>query len=159
MSASKTVYVFSDSHGKSGDMIKLVSDGRPDAVIHAGDYASDARAVEQKTGIMCYAVKGNCDYFDSEQELREISIMGQKILITHGDRYAAKYSYDRLFYLGQEHEVKVVIFGHTHEAYCEYMDGIWLVNPGSISLPRGGIPSYAELIVGEFGVVPKIKNI
>ena len=157
MSASKTVYVFSDSHGKTDDMTRLAKAGRPDMIIHAGDYASDARKVQQDTGILCHAVKGNCDYFDNEETIREVFLMGQKLIVTHGDKYAVKYSYDRLWYLAREQDAKAVIFGHTHEAFCEYVDGIWLVNPGSISLPRGSMPSYAELVVGNFGVVPKIK--
>ena len=29
-------------------------------------------------------------------------------------------------------EAKLVFFGHTHQPYVEYVEGIWFVNPGSI---------------------------
>ena len=31
----------------------------------------------------------------------------------------------------------MVLFGHTHEAFYEYRDGIHFLNPGSLGSPRG----------------------
>lgn len=43
-------------------------------------------------------------------------------------------------------EAKVVLFGHTHEAYYEYRDGIHILNPGSLGHPRGSLyPTYAVI--------------
>ena len=31
----------------------------------------------------------------------------------------------------KEKSARVALFGHTHAAYCEEYDGIWLLNPGA----------------------------
>ena len=40
----------------------------------------------------------------------------------------------------------VVLFGHTHEAFYEYRDGIHFLNPGSLGSPRGPLyPTYGVI--------------
>ena len=60
---------------------------------------------------------------------------------------------DRLIYLHHGHKelpplVKgtIVISGHTHIPVAEKRDGMIFINPGSVSLPKGGYPaSYCLL--------------
>jgi putative phosphoesterase len=42
----------------------------------------------------------------------------------------------RLRELGKENEADVVIFGHSHKELIDTSDKPFLLNPGSISLPR-----------------------
>ena len=45
-----------------------------------------------------------------------------------------------------------VLFGHTHAPCCQYIDGLAIFNPGSISHPRGvDFVSYGMLEVTENG--------
>ena len=46
---------------------------------------------------------------------------------------------------GEEKQADVVIFGHIHVPVCVEEDGILLVNPGSPSRPRNGVPSFGIL--------------
>jgi putative phosphoesterase len=147
----------SDSHGDRGALKNLLDQfGDVEYIFHLGDYAGDADYIAANSRARVLRVRGNCDFISDAPYHEEIEIRGQKIILTHGHKLGAKYSYDRLFYYAKERQAQAVLFGHTHVSFCEYMDGIWLVNPGSLSEPRNGPPSAARLLIGEFGVVPKI---
>ena len=46
-----------------------------------------------------------------------------------------------------EEHCALAFFGHTHRMMLERENGVWVCNPGSISLPRGGPASYARLTI------------
>ena len=48
------------------------------------------------------------------------------------------YGFENLCYSAREIECDIVLFGHTHMPFDEDFDGVRVMNPGSISLPRGG---------------------
>lgn len=92
------------------------------------------------------AVKGNCDC-DVDQMLLEFPIMaeysqlvldGRRFFLTHGHLYHRDY-------LPPLPAGAVFVQGHTHiPALQELPGGITFLNPGSISLPKGGSrPSFA----------------
>ena len=67
-----------------------------------------------------------------------------RLLLIHGHMDNVKMSPLNLLYRAQELDCKAVLFGHTHQAAYEEVDGIYLVNPGSLSRPRDGSSgSYA----------------
>ena len=40
----------------------------------------------------------------------------------------------------------ILLHGHTHVPRTDYMDGHWILNPGSVSIPKGGsVQGYATL--------------
>ena len=49
--------------------------------------------------------------------------------------------------LGVTEGCTLAFFGHTHRMMLERENGLWVCNPGSISLPRGGPASYARLTI------------
>lgn len=147
----------SDSHGDNKAIQKALDlFGDVEYIFHLGDYASDAEYISEHSRAKVLSVRGNCDFLSEDPYFEEVVIRGQRIVLTHGHRLGAKYSTDRLLYYAQAHEANAILFGHTHVPYCEYADGIWLVNPGSVAEPRGERPSAARLLIGEYGVVPKI---
>lgn len=103
------------------------------------------------------AVRGNCDA-DVDQMLLSFPMMsdysiilheGKRIFITHGHIY----NEDNLPNL---QEGDVIIHGHTHLLGEKLVDGIIIINPGSITLPKGGNEhSYGVLEGKEF----TIKNL
>lgn len=133
--------------------------GEVDYIFHLGDYAGDAEFLRLNSRAQVLAVRGNCDFISKEPYFDEVVLGGHRIILTHGHKLNAKYSVDRLFYYAQEHDAKAILFGHTHVAMTEFVDGIWLINPGSISEPREGFRSAAQLLIGKWGVVPKIVQI
>ena len=54
---------------------------------------------------------------------------------------------NNIYYRAKELEVDIALFGHTHESLILEEDGVILMNPGSISLPRNSTRSigYIEI--------------
>ena len=77
------------------------------------------------------SVRGNCDYCDPTPEQRLVDYDGVRILMCHGHRHGVKSGLLRYEMAARENEVDAALFGHTHFAYCEEYNGLWLVNPGS----------------------------
>ncbi|KWX71541.1 phosphodiesterase [Paenibacillus riograndensis] len=98
------------------------------------------------------AVRGNCDA-EVDQMLLQFPMMGDYVLILHEGRkiYATHghgFSIDNLPPLAPG---DVFIQGHTHLPVADVKEGITVLNPGSISLPKENNPnSYAILENGEF---------
>ena len=101
------------------------------AFIDVGDYGERLKAFLKNKGI---------------EKLRYI-------LLTHGHLQNAKYGPDGLLRSARDNGCDLVIFGHTHEKLCEYHDGIYLVNPGSLGHPHDGVPSYAVIDVSQKGIL------
>ena len=124
------ILIFSDSHGKSENIIKAAS-LHPDAeyIVHLGDGADDVTHFEKAVYI---AVRGNCDMFSSYPfELIE-KFDTVPVLISHGNRYFVKEGTSAYEAYAREKGVKVALFGHTHRKFLLYRDGLYLFNPGSI---------------------------
>ena len=160
MAKSCRALAISDSHGDNAAIQKALDRfGDVEYIFHLGDYAGDAEYIRAHSRARVWSVRGNCDALSDDPYFEEVVICGQRIVLTHGHKLNAKYSVDRLYYYALEHEAKAILFGHTHIAMTQYIDGIWLVNPGSVSEPREGGRSAALLLVGEYGVVPKIVSL
>ena len=131
------IAVVSDTHR----MIKYINLAKElikgaDILIHLGDNIDDVAILENNFNGKVYAVAGNCDYSSKYPKEAVIEVNGRKIFFTHGDLYGVKRSINSIYYRGRELEVDIVLFGHTHEQIIEEEQGIILMNPGSISLPR-----------------------
>lgn len=123
---------------------------RPQLFVHTGDNFTDYKFLRKKTGISGFGVRGNCDLgiIPGAKEELILEYAGKKIFLTHGHLYGVKYSLTDLLRRAKELDVDAVIFGHSHVALLERMDGMWLINPGSLSLPRRGCrPGFARIRV------------
>ncbi len=155
------IFVVSDTHGRIKNFIDTAKYlEKPDLIIHLGDYVEDALKIEKEMGIDTIVVKGNCDIYSPGFDEEKIIILNDKIiLITHGHKYNVKMDTLRLLYKGKEEGVDLILFGHTHYPQIEKQDGIMLMNPGSVSLPRlfnnktFGIIELGEKISGKIAKV------
>ncbi len=131
--------VFSDSHNSVWLMNDLVDKFRSkiDCIIHLGDCTEDTSDFEIK-GIKLFQVRGNNDYDSMYPSERTITLAGKRIYMTHGHRQRVYYGTDTLYYTAAQEQADIALFGHTHMPYLENEGGIIIMNPGSISLPRGG---------------------
>jgi len=128
--------IISDSHeGRYYIDLVMAQLKEVDLIIHAGDGYQDTKYIEHRYGIKTLGVKGNCDLEGPEQRLETIE--NKRIFIAHGDRYGVVSNMDRIFYAAKEFEADIAIFGHTHVPFYMVEEGIVLMNPGSITLPRG----------------------
>ena len=129
------ILLIGDTHGK----VHKVRDIWPkltgiDLIAHTGDHFSDAKAMEDEFHTPVIAVGGNCDASGPDTEIIETEY--GKILLTHGHREGVKYDLNNLYYHTLEEGCKAVFYGHTHCSSIEQTGGIYMVNPGSLSLPR-----------------------
>ena len=93
------------------------------------------------------AVRGNCDsevdqmllHFPITAPWQQILTENQRLLLTHGHLYGP----DNLPPLAAG---DVLVSGHTHLPLAEKRGEIFLFNPGSVSIPKGGnVASYGML--------------
>ena len=144
--------IVSDIHG-SEEGVALLKNAlfreRPDCLLLLGDLLhgsydenpSDVKTLLDRWKGGTLAVCGNCDepYSDGEYlgiELpleRKISYQGYSVFMQH-----------RPFYTNFPAKT-ILLNGHTHRKVLYEEEGVIHCNPGSISLPRDGVPSYATL--------------
>lgn len=124
--------VFSDSHGKTEPMCRMIEREKPDLVVHLGDYVRDAEALRaQFPQLPLKNVCGNCDRDLGAPVREEFSFDGVQIFACHGHRYNVKYGLDPLKNALWFSGARLALFGHTHRAMCEDFDGLTLLNPGT----------------------------
>ncbi len=147
--------VFSDSHKDIASMQKAIAYHKDvHTIIHCGDHYSDAMQLAGP-GLTIYAVKGNCDAWDDcdEYDIVLNEDKPHRILVTHGNKYAVKWSVERLAAKAREIGVCAAVFGHTHTPMCARKKNVLLFNPGSVSVYRTDNPSYGILSLNEDGAV------
>ena len=132
------VLVFSDSHGELENIKKAIDTYYEiDTIIHLGDYSKDIdhlkKIYEDKIFIQ---VAGNNDFTEIPNE-KIIDINGHKVFISHGHEYNVYFGIDRLYYRLRELGVNTALYGHTHKPLSYFEDDFLILNPGSISYPRG----------------------
>lgn len=139
------IVVFSDSHGNVEHMEVVVRREAPDLVLHLGDLCRDLEELQRLLPTQTMQnVCGNCDGFTETPDRRLLQVEGRRILMMHGHRYRVKEDYGPAVYAAREQEADILLFGHTHVPYCERVDGLWVMNPGSC---RGYRASYGVILL------------
>ena len=155
------IIVMSDTHRDFWSVRELVEKHRAaDIFIDLGDGARElSETVSLYPETKFLSVRGNCD-FGVETTLAGCFSCGQaKIFYTHGHMYNVKFGLEDLMRAGKEVAANVILFGHTHIPLCEYRDGVHLLNPGSLGMPRGAKPTYGVVDVTERGIVCFINEL
>lgn len=137
------ILVMSDTHGKTELAEKIIAKmDKIELLIHLGDHYEDAMSLGRCMNIKVAAVKGNCDRGEVEEEM-VLELEKHKLLLTHGHQYGVKSNLTRIYYKALELGCDIVLFGHIHMPVNIKHDDVLIMNPGSLSLPRGGSrPSY-----------------
>lgn len=155
------VIVISDSHGSKRN-IDYALQTHPDAkhVFFLGDTIRDIEAVKEfyKDRIF-HIVKGNCDFSDNEKSADEIILGGKRIFYTHGHNFYVKSGCSALLERAQTVGADIALYGHTHIPKIEYINGIYLINPGSIGHSRETNNSYCIIDIKDTGILPSIVKI
>lgn len=132
------ILVLSDTHRKLKRVMNLLKKIQDiDVIIHLGDNTVDARSIVDETDIPVYYIKGNCD-IDNVKSEDIITLEGKRIFITHGHLYNVNTTLITLCYRAEEVNADICLYGHTHIPMIEDYNGIFIINPGSITEPRGG---------------------
>jgi len=92
-----------------------------------------------KEHILC--VRGNCEAevdqmvldFDVTTEHRCLELFGRKLFMTHGHHVNIDAPAPEL-----SGGAGYVLYGHTHIPLKAEKDGVWYLNPGSVTIPKNG---------------------
>ena len=152
------IIVVSDTHGLSGNFINVVEDNKDmDLLIFLGDGERDIEEIQHLyPNIKCSIVRGNSDRESSANHENLIKLGKYKTFITHGDRYCVKQSLEDLEERAEDLQVDIALYGHTHAADYQEINGIHYFCPGSLSMPQQGERSYGVITVDVMGITFKI---
>ena len=130
------ILVVSDSHSDYDSLDRLYNMyPNMDLYLHAGDSEQDEFSIKP-----FISVRGNCDHYYDFQNYFVIPSPIGNIYVQHYPQISKS--------VINEHNVKVVIHGHTHTRRNEWINGILYINPGAISFARDKYDgSYAILTI------------
>jgi len=148
-----TIGILSDNHGDWPAYVARTLEG-VDQIIHAGDSVSYSWVLEMEAIAPLTIVLGNMDGDLPFAETEVVMVGGKRFFVQH---IVEPHRLEALMRLRLE-KIKpdVVVFGHTHKPFCETIEGILFLNPGSVTLPRGGHkPSLIRLEIEDGRLAPR----
>ena len=101
-----------------------------------------------------YAVRGNCDTEVDQMVLQFPILADYALLVLDGKTFYATHGH----VFNQDHlppmqAGDILVHGHTHLLKAEKVNGHYILNPGSTSIPKGGNPAtYAILEDQDFKI-------
>lgn len=135
------ILVLSDSH-RDEFTLKQAIKNQPNAdiVVFLGDGENEFEECKKliKTPRV-YAVKGNNDWYSILPASQIIEADGVRVYITHGYAESVKYGTSGLLDKVKDYGCTIGLYGHTHDARYEYIDGIHLYCPGAICNEEYGV--------------------
>ena len=142
--------VLSDSHNNTAALERAISsigEKNIDIIIHLGDIKRDVDYIESMYyPIRVFSVLGNNDFMYNDDYERVIDFDGHKIFLCHGHTQSVNMGTEKLEKTALEKGCEAALFGHTHHALLKKGEnGMIILNPGSVSQPRGGRPAFAVL--------------
>lgn len=163
------ILVVSDLHGNL-DACKLVWElyqkENPDKVVMCGDifegwYGNNSDQMNAIFNMMSgkiYSVKGNNDS-DEDCRFAPFTFVGnlvwqhfsRQLFFTHGQRY------NRMILPPILNKNDLLVYGHTHVGSLSRVKGLYVLNVGSLWLPRGKAPKTYGIIDDE-GVFLKLLD-
>lgn len=158
------ILVFSDSHGNSLNLMTAIKrHGDAERYIHLGDGEKDLLYLETEVpevmNKLIY-IGGNCDIERIYKRTRVVELNGVRILLTHGDNHSVKKDKTVIARAAEKEGCTAAFFGHTHARYCETVNGIFLLNPGSCDMQSDGTkPSYAVVEIADGKITAEIRDV
>lgn len=113
-------------------------------ILHAGDVGNLPILSELEGIAPVTAVYGNTDMGLPLKETEVIFLAGRKFLVHHivNPFAQAEKLKDRI----ARERPDVVVFGHTHQRFCETIDGVLFFNPGYAGRPKFNTERSAAIL-------------
>lgn len=152
------ILLISDTHGQLKETLRILSNHQDaDMVIHLGDIGFNLKYLKG-----CEIVRGNHDKNIQLPGRRKLRLEGRKALCLHGNIFddetieevlrthsieeddlmdvCMSTMYGKLAAYAKRRGCDTVFFGHTHHQCFETVDGVTLLNPGSVCFgtPQSG---------------------
>ncbi|MCD8372475.1 MAG: metallophosphoesterase [Clostridia bacterium] len=154
----KTFIIVSDTHRNRLPLDRM--DGlfkENDYIIHLGDLSSDGGYIRQKYPQKTIVLNGNCDLDKLGEDEKVLEVEGVKIFMCHGHMYGVKQNLSRLASAAKDRGCQAALYGHTHTPRVDEIDGVKLINPGTLS--RYSENTYCFMAVTNGRIVEKITRI
>lgn len=150
------ILIVSDTHRRDDNLKEIIKKTIPlDVLIHLGDAEGSEHGISGWVNKDCRLemVLGNNDFFSALEREKEIYLGTYKVLITHGHYYGVSMGVEVLAEEAKARGCDIAMYGHTHKPFLTKVNGITILNPGSLSYPRqeGKKPSYMMMELDELG--------
>lgn len=150
------ILVLSDSHGAILPLRSILA-LHPEAemIIHLGDGAADLQQATDLIGSRTLLqVRGNCDFGSPLPANAVTAPENVRIFCSHGHTEHVKYGLQAFCEKARSCSARIALYGHTHVAVTEYLDGLHVMNPGAaragsygmIDLTPGGILCHTAML-------------
>ena len=155
------IVVFSDSHNDFDVLCRAVrAQPQADMFLHLGDGQDEFDELREKfPDKRMMFVRGNCDWGSRAESEAVVTLGDRKIFLTHGHMYDVKRGTEKLRSKAKALGVDVACFGHTHNAATWRVDGVYMLNPGSIAFPRGTPPTYGVIDIADGEIAISIEEL
>jgi uncharacterized protein len=129
--------VVSDTHGFFDPKLAALLAG-VEHILHGGDVGTPAVLNELENIAPTTAVLGNVDIGLPLKETEFITLGTRRFLLHHivNPQMLDGSLAQRI----QRDKPDVVVFGHTHKPFCEWINGVLFLNPGSAGKARFNLP-------------------
>ncbi|MCL1929063.1 MAG: metallophosphoesterase family protein [Treponema sp.] len=153
---NSSILVISDSHGNVPALtaaltwarqVQLAQDMDFSAALFLGDGGDDLVPASAKAGfaVPWYKVRGNGDYNFLIPDTLTVEIP-RKLFLAHGNHYGVDGGGQNIAAAARNAGAEAAFFGHTHIPHCSMVNGIFLLNPGSIGRSRSNAgPTFAVI--------------
>ena len=146
------ILIVSDTHKKNENYFKVLEMHHPDMVIHCGDAEGSEYALSAAAKCPVYIVLGNNDFFSDLPREITLDIGPYKVWVTHGHNYYVSMGNETIKKEAIDRGVDIVLYGHTHRRDLTCYKDSYIVNPGSLALPRDNrIGTYMLLDFDQHG--------
>lgn len=156
------VLIVSDTHGMNSTFEDVVMQESPiDLLIHCGDIEGSEDYFEALCECPTQFVRGNNDFYSPLPSEVVFELCGYRIMVTHGHYYGVSMGVDWLIEEAKERKADIVMYGHTHRPDYIEEEGMIVLNPGSLSLPRqkGRKPTYMIMEIDEKNKINFLKKV
>ncbi len=155
------ILVVSDTHGDLQHLEYVLAEEEEfDMLLHCGDICGDEDRIRQMGMFAFLGVAGNMDFTGLFPRERLVEAGGKKIFMAHGHRLGVNFDTETLVSEAASEGADIALYGHTHVPEVHTQQGIYVMNPGSLSYPRqrDRRPSYGVItITGEGSIECEIK--
>jgi hypothetical protein len=134
--------VISDTHDFLDPRVKELFAGA-DHILHAGDVGSVWITFQLEQIAPVTAVIGNTDSGLSLKENEIVELGGRKFMVQH--IVNPQTPDEQLRRLIAKHQPDVLVFGHTHKAFDQKLNGVRFFNPGYSGKPKFNQPRSVAL--------------
>lgn len=150
--------LFSDNHRDRESVKELIrKHPNADRIISLGD--SEMKEYEL-TELNVFGVKGNYPFEPNFPKELTFVFEDTKVYLTHGHHFSVKMGLSRLLQYGIYNDINVICFGHTHQPFLQEVQGVLLLNPGSLSKNKfHNNASYAILTIEPNSIKAVIKTL